>query len=83
MEYGINEYINVKNLKTQFRVSASKYKLTDDSKGLMYKTKINFINEKTSLKESKIEYTYVPTIVELNEKLFDYHCNNFHCNEKI
>ena len=38
--------------------------------------------KKKNLKESKFEYTYVPTIVELNEKLFDYHCNNFHCNEK-
>ena len=75
VEYSIYEYINVKNLKTQFRASASKYKLTDDGKGLIYKTKIYFINEKTNLKETKIEYNLVPKIVELNEKLFDYHYN--------
>ena len=46
LEYGINEYINAKNLKTQFRVSASKYKLTNNGKGLEYKIKIYFINEK-------------------------------------
>ena len=49
----------------------------------MYKIKIYFINEKTNLKETKIEYTYVPKIVELNEKLFDYHCNNFFLMKKI
>ena len=41
----------------------------------MCKTKINFINEKTNLKETKIEYNLAPKIVELNETLFDYHCN--------
>jgi len=28
------------------------------------------------------EYHYVPKIKKLNNKLFEYHCNNFHCNEK-
>lgn len=28
------------------------------------------------------EYHYVPKIKELNIKLFEYHCNNFYCNEK-
>ena len=38
--------------------------------------------KKTNLKETRIDYCYVPKIVELNAKLFEFHCNNFHCNEK-
>ena len=75
VEYNNSKWINVRNLKTQFKISKSKYKLTNDGKGLKYKTKFQIYNEKTNLKEATIEYCYVSKNVELNEKLFEFHCN--------
>ena len=81
-KYDNNEFINIKNLKKQFRESTKNYKLSEDNKTLLYKTKIKIYNKKTDKYEHIYEYHYVPKIEELNIKLFEYHCKNFYYNKK-
>ena len=81
-KYDTNEFVNIKNLKKLFRESTKNYKLNEDNKTLLYKTKIKIYNKKNDKYEYIYEYHYISKIKELNIKLFEYHCNNFHCNEK-
>ena len=71
---------NIKNMKKDFREAAKKYTLNDKNEFIY----IKYIKEKDTnglLKEKLIELK-VPTVKELNLKLYEYHCENFHCNYK-
>lgn len=68
-------------MKKEFRTSAKSYKLNNKQE-LVY---IRTYQEKDKLtkktKKYKIELR-VPTVAELNEKLYEYHAEHFHCNYK-
>ena len=76
-EYGKKEIINIKNLKNQFKRSAKNYKLTETNE-LLHKTKIKEYNSKTNSYNYSYQYFHVPTINELNNKLYELHTQNFH-----
>ena len=72
---------NIKNMKKGFRTSAKSYKLNNKGE-LLY---IRSYKEKDKLTKKIIETKYelrVPTVSELNEKLYEYHAEHFHCNYK-
>ena len=68
--------------KKKFRESTKNYKLSEDNKTLLYKTKAKIYNKINLKYELIYEYHKVSKIKELNEKLLEYYCNNFHCNER-
>ena len=80
-EYENHKLIDIKNLKTKFRRSAKNYKLSSNDK-LLYKTKIKIFINKSNSYNISYDYLHVPTVKELNNYLYEFHCNNFHCNEK-
>ena len=69
---------NIKNMKKDFREMAKKYKLNDKDK-FIYKKYIKEKDYNGLLKEKLIELR-LPTVKELNLKLYEYNCKNFHCN---
>ena len=72
---------NVKNMKKVFRTSAKSYKLNNKQE-LVY---IRTYQEKDKLTKTTIKKKIelrVPTVAELNEKLYEYHAEHFHCNYK-
>ena len=80
-EYAPNEIIDIKNIKIKFKRSAKNYKLSKNYK-LLYKTKIKKYNNKTNLYDFSYDYLQLPTVKDLNNYLYEFHCHNFHCNEK-
>ena len=81
-EYENDEFIDINNLKTKFRRSAKNYKLSSNDK-LLYKTKIKIFNNKSNSYNISYDYLHVPTVKELNNYLYDFHCNNFIVMKKI
>ena len=80
INYNINEIFDVKSLKNEFRKSTKKYALSEHNE-LLYIKKIKLKNHRMNKIESKFEYLRVPTIKQLNEKLYEFHAHNFHVNK--
>ena len=72
---------NIKNMKKEFRKTAKQYLITE-KKDLYYKRVYKIKNILNGLYEEKHLILKVPTVKELNEKLYEYHADNFHCNYK-
>ena len=80
-ELNTKKLYNIKNMKKEFRISAKSYKLTENG-DLIY---LRNFNEKDKLTKKWVKKTLelkVPTVNELNEKLYEYHALKFHCNYK-
>ena len=70
---------NIKNMKKEFRKTAKQYFITE-RKELYYKRIYKIKNILNGLYEEKNLSLKVPTVKELDEKLYEYHSDNFHCN---
>lgn len=77
--YEKDEYINIKNLKTQFREVCKNYKIKDDK--LFYIKIIKKRGEDGKFIKTKMDF-YVPTIKELNNLLYEFHNKTCHANYK-
>ena len=82
MEYDDNEYINIKNMKTQFKRTTKNYILLENN-DLFYIRKFKNKNIFNGEDKSLTLFLLVPTIDKLNEKLYQFHVNNFHANYKV
>ena len=68
-------------MKKEFRNSTKKYKLNNEGE-LIFQRNIKEKDMKTGEIITKNLELKVPTIKELNEKLYEFHCQRFHCNYK-
>ena len=79
IKYEENEIINIKNLKKEFRKASKHYTLSSNNE-LLY---IRYITKKDPItkKNTKVKLNLkVPTVKELNLKLYELHAGQFHCN---
>lgn len=68
-------------MKKEFRNSTKKYKLSNKGK-FIFQRNIKEKDMKTGKIITKILELKIPTIKELNDKLYEFHCQRFHCNYK-
>ena len=80
MEFESNEFINVKNLKTQFKRVCNNYIIKNNDK-LFNKKKLRHKMDNGKY-ETIIEEFYIPTVEGLNNLLYEYHSKSCHSNYK-
>jgi hypothetical protein len=80
VEYESNEFINVKNLKTQFKRVSNNY-IIKNNNNFFYKKKLRHKMDNGKY-ETIIEEFYIPTVEGLNNLLYEYHSKSCHSNYK-